>query len=189
MDQEVVTGAQPKKKFSERATITAKKRIRNDTFGSYSDEENGKFFQSVKDETNSTYRLQVEAVKKDFKGRERECWRAYSVKTGKPVDSIRSAKPYRLALAWAATVGTYLHEKNKIKLKANLPRIAGKRGDHSRHRCGNDWCCNPGHIVVGSRADNEVDKHYHYFLNHRNPDVRAKFIEAFPDLMEKQSVW
>lgn len=170
-------------------TIEKKKRTRTDTFWKYSNEENSAFFQSILDKKNSHYQIYEELTKKDWRGKDRTCWKAYSLKTGNPTDNIRSTKPYRLAVIWAATTGNYVRVKKRAKLKANLPNITGKRGDHHRHRCGNDWCCNPGHIIIGSRADNEVDKHFHYFLNHQDPHVRERFLNAYPDLMKKQRVW
>lgn len=168
-----------------------KERARKDTFWSYSPEENGAFFQSILDEEDKTYRIYEETTKKDYKGKDRTCWRAYSLTTGNPCDSIRSTKPYRLALVWAATKKkpSYLRERKLKRLVGDLPKISGKRGDHSRHRCGMDWCCNPGHIVVGSRTKNEVDKHFHYFLNHADASVRDRFRAEFPDMMKAQGVW
>lgn len=178
-----------KKKKTTTTTTTKSPRKRTDTFWSFSDEENGDFFQAIMDERNDTYRIYEEITKNDYSGKGRTCWRAYSVKTGSPADNIRATKPYRLAAVWAVTKGRYLRAGKRDKLKANLPSIAGKRGQHHRHRCGNDWCCNPGHIVVGSRTDNEVDKHFHYFLNHEDAEVRERFLKAFPDLMKHQHVW
>lgn len=168
---------------------TTKRRVRTDTFWSFSDEENASFFQSIMDQRNDTYRIYEETTKCDYRGKARTCWRVYSVKTDHPAANIRATKPYRLAMVWAVTRGEYLRPRKREKAKANLTKILGKRGDHHRHRCGNDWCCNPGHIVIGSRTDNEIDKHFHYFLNHRDPEVREKFLKSFPDLMKDQGVW
>jgi hypothetical protein len=169
-----------------------RKRIRTDTFWHYSDAENGQYFDDIHEGRNSHYYLVFDEVTKlDGKGKERLCWRTYSRKTNRPADSIRSTKPYRLALLWSvhAIDDYWSSAEKKRRVMSQLPEIAGKRGDHCRHRCGNDWCCNPSHITIGSRQDNETDKHFHYFTNHPDQDVRERFVKAFPDLMVKQGVW
>lgn len=168
----------------------AKKRVRTDTFWNYSDKENAQYFDQIHKGQSDTYELRMDAVVKlDGNGKEQSCWRLYSAKTKKPADTIRSTKPYRLAMIWSVHYGYWSSEEDRKRVLSQLPKIETKVGDHSRHRCGNDWCCNPSHIVIGSRVDNEVDKHFHYFLNHPDETVRLRFREAFPDLMGNQGVW
>jgi len=168
----------------------SKKRERSDTFWNYSEEDNGTFFDSIFEGTNPNYYLDSSVVKLDWKGRTKYCWQLMSVKTGKPASTVRSTKPYRLALVWAVTTRPEKFGQMRIDtLKTTLPTIKTKRGDHCRHRCGNDWCCNPRHIQIGTRVSNEQDKHFHYFLNHPNQEVRDRFRATFPDLMKKQKVW
>lgn len=170
---------------------TKRKRQRKDTFWVFSDEENSALFQSIMDGNNDTYRIDKKAhVKRDWKGKDRVCWRVYSLKTELPATTIRSTKPYRLAMIWALGEGNnYLGSTRKAELQGNRDKILGKTGDHHRHQCGNHWCCNPRHIIIGSRSDNEIDKHFHYFLNHSDPDVREKFRGTFCDLLKAQNVW
>lgn len=169
---------------------TPKKRERSDTFWDYTEEENGSFFDSIFEAANPNYYLDSSVVKLDYKGRTKYCWRLMSAKTGGPAYSVRSTKAYRLALVWAAyTRPEKFSEKHIDALKAVLPSIKTKRGDHCRHRCGNDWCCNPRHIQIGTRVSNEQDKHFHHFLNHPDQDVRDRFRATFPDLMKRQKVW
>jgi len=166
------------------------KRARNDTFWCFSDEQNAQYFNDIYTGKSRDYRLEMQEVTKlDWDRKERECWRVYSIKTGGHANSIRSTKPYRLSLIWSIHFDYWETNEQKKKLQSNLPRIDTKRGDHSRHLCGNDWCCNPSHIEIGSRSSNEVDKHFHYFLNHHDASVRARFVESFPDLMRNQGVW
>jgi hypothetical protein len=167
-------------------------RKRTDTFWANSDEDNAEYFGRILDgEHDKFYLNQSELIKEDYKGRKRHCWRVYNKSTNVPVTGIRSTRTYRLSLLWSIYScpsfwrwGSHLH-----RLKSHIKDIKSKKGDHCRHRCGNDWCCNPCHILIGTRVDNEVDKHFHYFLNHDLPSVREKFRRDFKDLMKKQSVW
>jgi len=168
-----------------------KKRVRKDTYWHHTDEQNGQYFDSIYRGQDSNYELVLAETKKDHAGRERYCWRVVSKSTGNPASGLRSTAAYRLALVWSAyTVPSFWHHSGKVeRLKSLIPTVSTKRGDHSRHRCGNDWCCNPRHILIGSRKANEVDKHYHYFLNHPDPSVRDRFTATFPDLMKRAKVW
>lgn len=169
-----------------------KKRERKDTFWQQSDESNGGYFDSIVMDTNPNYRLVVgEAIKRDYRGKERHCWRVYNKGSGKPVSNLRSAPAYRLACIWSVTThpGFWKREKHKQRMKTSLPKLKGKTADHSRHRCGNKWCCNPGHIRVGSRVANEIDKHFHYFLNHDSIEVSQAFMDTFKGLCKAQGVF
>jgi hypothetical protein len=171
---------------------TEKKRKRNDTFWSFSDEDNGKLFDDILKGKNQSYQLQTNVLPKlDHEETQKPCWQLFSYKTGQPATTIRSTKPYRLAMLWSVTVADNFWGSPEMteQVRSQLPNIIGKTGEHSRHRCGRDWCCNPSHITIGSRASNEVDKHFHYFLNHLNPDVSKRFRETFSDLMKEQGVW
>lgn len=171
---------------------TEKKRERNDTFWNFTDDENGKLFDDILKGKNQSYKLQTDiSPKRDHEGKEQPCWQLFSLKTGQPATSIRSTKPYRLAMLWSVTVAEnfWTTPEKKEQVKSQLPKILGKTGEHSRHRCGRDWCCNPSHITIGSRTSNEVDKHFHYFLNHSDPEVSKRFRETFSDLMKEQGVW
>jgi hypothetical protein len=159
------------------------KRIRSDVFSSYKPEENSKFFDGIASGENALYAVDFQAeVKRDYYNRERHCWRVYSKKDGRKtwVNNLRSAKAYRLSVLWSVYDGKQFWRPKRRDRKVqsilkDLPRIQGKQGDHCRHRCGNDWCCNPGHIQIGSRKANEIDKHFHYFLNNPDSGVREAF--------------
>lgn len=167
------------------------KRQRNDTFWSYTDEDNAKYFDDIWEERSENYLLDKRAyVKKNWAGKEKCCWKLMSLKTGNEATTVRSTKPYRLAMIWSVWLEDFWRTPEKrAKVKASLPEATTKYRDHSRHRCGMDWCCNPDHIIIGTRVANEVDKHFHYFLNHNDPSVRKKFRKNFSDLMKEQDVW
>ena len=169
----------------ERKRRDRKSRIRKDTFSSYTYPENGAFFDGIVNGMNDSYMIDFQAfVKRDYKDRERHCWMVTNKSTGAQVLNLRSAKCYRLATVWSVyTYPEYWRSTKKLRqMKEALPSIEGKRGDHSRHRCGFNWCCNPGHILIGSRRSNERDKHFHYFLNHSNEEVRDTFRTNFKGL-------
>lgn len=168
-----------------------KARVRTDTFWLQEDQANGAYFQSIYDGSNEIYALELGDTKLDYKGRERYCWRAINKNTGSYILQVRSAPVYRSALLWSIYTNPsfWKNEKHRERIKNDLPRIKSKLGDHCRHLCGHEWCCNPRHIKPGTRKINEADKHFHFFLNHEDPGVRAKFREDFADLMKKQGVW
>lgn len=168
------------------------KRKRTDTFWNYTEEDNATTFARIFDDKDESYTLDKSAVVKlDHTGNEQHCWRLLSRKTGGEASSIRSTKPYRLSLLWTlySVKEFWESDSERLKLVKDLPKIMGKHGDHCRHRCGYNWCCNPRHIMIGARVSNEEDKHYHFFLNHPDQSVRERFRETFPDLLEHQGVW
>lgn len=168
------------------------KRQRRDTFWQQTDESNGEYFDDILYGRSDTYIIDTDAlIKKDYKDRERHCWRAYSKNGHKPVKSIRSAPVYRLACVWSVVTqpSFWKSEERKERMRHSIPKLKGKTAEHSRHRCGNDWCCNPCHIRVGSRVQNEVDKHFHYFLNHQSMEVRKSFMDTFKGLCRANEVF
>jgi hypothetical protein len=176
---------------AKKVSVKKEKRLRRDTFWHYTDEQNGAYFGDIYDGKSEAYYIGLGDTKEDSKGRTKYCWRVYSKDTNNPADSLRSTKAYRLSLVWSTYTkpSFWKHPKKAEAVKQSLPRIKTKQGDHSRHLCGNGWCCNPRHLAIGSRTSNEVDKHYHYFLNHEDKSVRERFLKAFPDLMSSQGVW
>lgn len=168
-----------------------KRRKRTDTFWHHSNKENGDYFDTIYRGTNEQYEIVLGDTKENHSGKQCYCWKVVSKKTGQPASGLRSTRAYRLALVWSVYTNPsfWKHPEKVERLKGLIPTVSTKRGDHSRHRCGNEWCCNPRHIYIGSRKDNEVDKHFHYFLNHADPSVRARFRAAFPDLMKEAKVW
>lgn len=166
------------------------KATRTDTFGANTDQGNASYFGQMVLGTHSVYAINFEAhIKTDYNDKTRRCWRAYNKETGCLVSTIRSTKAYRLALLWASSDPDFLSGKKRTTIKAGLPTIKGKRGEHCRHRCGMEWCCNPGHITIGSRVANEVDKHFHYFLNHCQAEVRETFRVAFKHLCKQERLF
>jgi len=170
-----------------RATVQARKRA--DTYWDYSSMQNASYFASIFNAVSPDYRMEMEEVNLDYDKKQRGCWRVYSEKTEKPVSSLRSTQPYRLAIDWAVHISTSWTKKEKAQLLTDYGRIKTKHGDHCRHLCGNSWCCNPRHIRIGTRASNEMDKHFHYFLRHQDIAVCKNFMDSFTDLCKAQGVW
>jgi hypothetical protein len=167
-----------------------KPRARTDSFFSRSDEDNASFFRVMVQGTSPVYAVNFDAhIKTDYNNKTRHCWQVYNKESGNTVKTVRSTQAYRLAVLWAANDPDFLRPKKRTALKAGLPSIKGKKGEHSRHRCGIEWCCNPGHIVIGSRKANEVDKHFHYFLNHPKPEVRDAFRTGFNHLCKQERLF
>jgi len=166
-------------------------RTRTDTFWHHTDSENADFFQSIFRGEHLLYFLDREAeVNLDYNRTKRSCWRVLHKETNNPVDGLRSTTTYRLSLVWSIVHAPHLWSSSDLdRLKADLPKIAGKRNKHSRHRCGNVWCCNPQHIQIGERTSNEVDKHFHYFLRHTDESVCTSFMDQYQDLCRAQRVW
>lgn len=165
------------------------KRKRTDTYWDHTALSNAQYFDHIFKAESPIYRMVVEETNLDYAKKKRNCWRIYSEISGTPVETLRSAKAYRLALDWAIQISPFWTEEAKNQLKAVYGRVKTKRGDHCRHLCGNSWCCNPKHISVGTRVSNEVDKHFHYFLRHKKPEVCESFMDSFADLCETQGVW
>lgn len=182
-----------KNKIKAMAARTARRRL--DTFGTNTDQDNANYFNQIYIGQHPSYSLNRQAATKtDYKGRQRHCWAVVSKQNDSTVNQIRSAKAYRLAVLWCIYYAKEFWkggfaDRRRAALERDLPRIKGKQGDHSRHRCGNDWCCNPGHITIGTRTSNEKDKHYHYFLNHPDAGVRQRFIQTFGDLCKKERLF
>jgi hypothetical protein len=60
----------------------------------------------------------------------------------------------------------------------------GKKGLVLRHRCGYSMCCNYKHIKLGTRTQNEADKHFHAF----NTSLDAKDV-LWRDFPETRKLW
>jgi hypothetical protein len=166
-----------------------KKRVRTDTFWKKSPAVIVETFQSIMDGKHALYSLDKKAASKTTAhGTTRSCWALVSKANNERRTTMMSTKPYRLAMVWAIETKFYQEEKLAL-MKERLPDILGKTGDHTRHLCGYEWCCNPKHLSIGTREENENDKHYHYFLNHTDERVRKRFRETFGDLIEEQGVW
>jgi hypothetical protein len=155
------------------------KRKRYDTFWDFSDSENANFFDKIYNGKHPIYELRYDDVNLDYNGKERTCWRLYSRTTGEPVVSIRSTMPYRLSVVWCVNIPGFWKSEERIQqYKAALPSLKTRTGNHSRHRCPNEWCCNPGHIQIGSRIANEEDKHFHFFLKKKEDGTAIQFMRT-----------
>jgi len=193
--QDEPIGKQKRKQERQQASKAKKskaKRLRTDTFWSKEQEEISYTFDSIWEGLNASYTLNKTAKrKKNYLGEVEHCWELISTKTGNRATSIMSTVPYRVSMVWSVYSDNFDwgSKEKRQSVKDQLKTILTKTGDHSRHLCGIDWCCNPKHIQVGSRTSNEVDKHFHYFLNHPDPSVSKKFRRSFPDLMGAQGVW
>jgi hypothetical protein len=167
-----------------------RKRSRPDTFHKMDNQARVKFFQSLMDGKNDNYTLdQFALTKDDGSGDQRTCWSVISQHTGSVTTSVKSTKPYRFAMIWYTHHESTRDSKAAKQMLKDLPTITSKTGEVTRHRCGNDWCCNPTHLIIGTRSANEVDKHFHHFLNICDDDTASKFRENFADLMRDQGVW
>jgi hypothetical protein len=146
------------------------------------------YFESILNGTHLLYVLDLEAdTNLDYDGRRRCCWRVRH-REGHWVDGLLSTTTYRLSLEWSVSPGAeFWGRKMKEKVKAALPSVDTKYKNVSRHRCPNSWCCRPDHIQIGHRAANEMDKHFHYFLN--NVVTGKKFMDTFKEQCREQRVW
>jgi len=168
-----------------------KVRTRTDTFWEMGPDESAKYFENIYVGKSTAHELNQKAsTKVDGYGNPQSCWRVISCTTGNPADSLLSTKSYRVSFVWSLLVRPELWGDSDVELmKAGLERIKTKTRDHTCHRCGNDWCCNPLHLRIDSRVENEADKHYHYFLNHQDPQTRDLFRATFSHLMQERGVW
>jgi len=174
---------------SKKAKKANEPRQRTDTYWAMGPKASAGYFDQIFLGTSPTYELNQEAlVKLDANGKEQKCWRIYSQKTGQPSDSILSVKAYRVAFAWSIYSKPELWSGNTPS-EEDLEKVKTKTRDHTCHRCGIDWCCNPLHLRVDSRTENETDKHYHYFLNHQDSEVRDRFRITFADLLQQRGLW
>jgi len=187
------TAATASKKRKHSKTEGSKKpRQRSDTFWVMGNDQSGAYFENIYSGKSTNHYLNQKALTKlDGNGTPQHCWRVYSHKTDQPADSLLSTTSYRVAYVWSVLVKPEIwgDGTDVEQLRDSLERIKTKTRDHTCHRCGYDWCCNPLHLRVDSRVENEADKHYHYFLNHENSQVRDRFRNTFADLMIQRGVW
>jgi hypothetical protein len=166
-------------------------RQRTDTYWVMGDEKSAEYFNKIYTGESTAHKLNQQALTKlDGFGNPQSCWRVVSFKTGHPADSLLSTTAYRISYVWSLLIKPDVWGDSDVEqLRAGLDRIKTKTRDHTCHRCGIDWCCNPLHLRVDSRVENEADKHYHYFLNHADPQVRDLFRNTFSTLMQQRGVW
>jgi hypothetical protein len=169
------------------ASKQKKKRQRTDVFSSLNAEEISTRVNKIIGGTHEMYTLDKQAqIKKDAIGNDQACWAVRSKRTHDRVQNLWSADGYRSFYVW------WIHSKDgkaKDDLLALLKKVDRKSKDkyHHAHRCGNDWCVNPEHIRIISRRENEVDKHFHYFLN--DSQTRDAFIATFRNKIAERHVW
>ena len=157
------------------------KRVRKDTFTHKSQEEICELVNKIISDDHATYSLNKEYVeKKDASDTPQFCWRVEK-SNGRGVKQLFSAATYRSFYVW------YVYDQEK-DTEDNLEKVDQKGDDkfHHGHRCGVEDCCNPDHIRIISRKENEIDKHYHYFLN---SDKREEFIKEFSDELKDRGIW
>lgn len=63
----------------------------------------------------------------------------------------------------------FLESRSGVKIPnlAELQKVTkGKKEDSLvlRHLCGNLWCVNPFHVELGTKTENDLEDHCHYFL-------------------------
>lgn len=162
------------------------KRVRKDTFMHLDHKEIHERIERIVSGRHVRYYLREdEEVKLDGGFKLRCCWRVYSRDTDEAVDQLWSAAAYRSFYLW----WIYLHDGDDFqRLVADVERVNrnGKDKYHHAHRCGNDWCVNPEHIRILSRTENEVDKHFHYFLN---SPYRHGFMHLLCRPMIDRGIW
>jgi len=178
----------PKKKGKKQKNA----RVRTDTFWTMVDTSIVDYFQKVYDGTHSVYYLDRAAdVNLDYNKTPRHCWMVRRCSDDREVPGLLSTNAYRVSLLWSVSVTSFWgHERRRQKRRDQLPLVKTKRGEHTRHRCPNEWCCNPRHFLIGTRAENEADKHFHHFLKLRDAEgTNVAFMDAFAYLCRKQRLW
>lgn len=128
-------------------------------------------------------------------GKKRHCWLYV---TGAINPQIFSNSAYVAFYHWwVYKKENGLPEEEKVETE-RLKRVRKiKRGNGEqltiRHRCNNGACCNPKHMTLGTPTDQEIDKHYHYFL-HNNKVDKESFVSSMPDdderlYVKKKRLW
>lgn len=180
----------PKKNLKDNSNS---KRRRTDTFWMHTDSQNAEYFNTILRNRHDIYTIDRNAdVNQDYNRKNRGCWVVVNKITGERSGQLRSTKSYRLAMLWAVSGLTrffHRHPAKREHMLCNLPRIKTRKQDHTRHRCPNGWCCNPGHLQIGTREENEIDKHFHYFLKMTEEGVSRNFMDTFRDLCRRQRVF
>lgn len=157
------------------------KRQRTDTFTHLSNDEICQRINSIINGTHETYVLDKEyVIILDAAEEKKSCWALFSKgKSSKKVENLWSAAAYRSFYVW------WVYDQGK-DTKENLGLVS-KTGHHHAHRCPNgDYCCNPDHIRILDRTENEIDKHWHYFLK---GDKREEFIKLYRDELIQRNIW
>lgn len=189
--QEDVPIGKKARKLERQSNKKKEKRIRTDTFWCKSSEEITELFEEIFNDKHKVYILNKRAKTKiDYLGVERDCWCLLSRTNNNPAQLL-STKAYRCSVVWSVYSSSFewASEGERQSVKDKLKTVLTKHGDHCRHLCGIDWCCNPSHIMIGTRTTNEEDKHFHYFLNNESEDVSKRFRETFSDLMREKGLW
>jgi hypothetical protein len=150
-------------------------RVRKDTLSTVSRSLVVAKFQKILDEEDDTHYLIEDEAKIDVRGKTRNCLRLYSHKQEDQTTSIGlfSNDAYRTAAIWAMEARSTRYAQD-LALKEHLAK-GNDSSHHITHLCGNDWCCQPHHLKIKTRAANEEDKHFHHFLNHMGLAVRDAF--------------
>jgi len=191
MEEQGFAKVKSKRKNTETKTKNhaKRKRVRTDTFWFYSLQENGNYFDSILEGLHDLYYVDQQAdVNLDSKAHKRTCWMVRHKETEEMVDGLRNTQAYRLSLAWSVySYEFWKTSERKQRVATAIPTALTKRGLHCRHLCPNSWCCNPGHIQIGSRSGNEIDKHFHHFLKMK--DYSILFMDTFRQLCKEQGVW
>lgn len=165
----------------EKKQKTKPKRVRTDTFTHMEIDDICSRVTDIINGEHSTYGLNTDyVVKKDVLGKDQHCWCVTSKKSD-CVKNLWSSATYRSFYVW------WVYDQKK-DTEENLEKVdrTGDEKYHHAHRCGVDDCCNPEHIRIISRTENEVDKHYHFFLNQGK---REEFMKVFSEELQTRNVW
>lgn len=173
------------------AASKEKKRVRNDTFSKMTHQEICDRVDTIIDGNHETYKVNKNCqTKKDANSQNQSCWRVERKSDSEGVKNLYSADAYRSFFVWGthkkAKAATDPESAAKLIAQLDLVKRDGDAKHHHAHRCGYGSCVNPDHIRIESRAENEVDKHYHFFLN---GSKRDQFISLYKDELIKRNIW
>jgi len=167
-------------------TKTKTKRERTDSFTYIVENDVHEICRRIRDiidKKHDTYVLDRRYIrKKDAFGKNRHCWCVRNKKTQAKVSKLWSVAAYRSFYVWSVYV-------QKSDTEDNLKKVdrKGLHKYHHAHKCGVGDCCNPNHIRIISRKENETDKSWHYFLN--TEDKREQFMDLYSVELKERNVW
>lgn len=116
-----------------------------------------------------------------------KCWYVWSKKDDRRKEdgTIMASPGYRFSVLWAAhSADSPLDLQQKDILKQKVLEVDRSNKVQHAHMCGRETCVNFKHIQMKSQRENEVDKHYLYFANHPDADIRQRFRLSFSRELE-----
>jgi len=131
--------------------------------------------QNICDGTDSVYTLDTKfKVSWDALDRKRFCWRLLG--KNKTTAKLWGVSAYTSFKLWDILT---LDDEEEMEEELSLYKSIGKTKNDLQlaHKCGNNDCCNPDHTTFVTQTENEIHKHYHFFLH--NPDSKDEFVELY----------